>query len=73
MHLKPGDLHTLSAPQIPGVEPEAVLGICGKLQSLGLIATPQQHSSALRKGSYPTGGGFVLLERSQMFLRFVLK
>jgi len=64
-------IHTLSVPTLKDVPPDSVLGICGKLQSLGLIATPEQHAVALKRGSYPTGGGFVLLDRAEAFLKFI--
>jgi len=71
LHLPADALHTLIVPDVQGVQPESVLGICGKLQSLGLIATAQQHAVALRQGSYPSGGGFVPLDRGRSFLEFI--
>ena len=64
--------HSLAMPNVSGLTPNSVLSICGKLQSLGLVATPQQHATALGQFSYPPGGGFVPLDRAQMFLRFIL-
>jgi hypothetical protein len=63
--------HTLSVPKITGMKPDLVLSICGKLQSLGLIAAPEQHAKALSLASYPSGGGFVMLDRAKTFLRFI--
>jgi RIO-like serine/threonine protein kinase len=70
-HLPAQAMHTLAMPAIRGIPGESVLGICGKLQSLGLIANPEQHAKALRNGSYPEGGGFVPLERAEAFLRAI--
>jgi hypothetical protein len=70
-HLPSIALHTLPVPDVQGVAPATVLGICGKLQSLGLIATAEQHSRALKLGSYPSGGGFLLLDRAEAFLMFI--
>jgi hypothetical protein len=70
-HLPPHATHSLAVPVVPGVTPDSVLGICGKLQSLGLIATAEQHAKALKRGAYPRGGGFVPLERAEVFLRFI--
>jgi len=64
-------LHTLPVPEVPGFTADSVLGICGKLQSLGLIAGAEQHARALKQASYPTGGGFVLLDRAEAFLQFI--
>ena len=64
-------VHTLVMPEVPGLTPDFVLGICGKLQSLGLIATAEQRAIATTQGSYPGGGGFVLLNRADAFLRFI--
>ena len=70
-HLPAEAVHTLTVPDVPGVAADSVLGICGKLQSLGLISTAEQHAIALKLGSYPTGGGFVLLDRAEVFLKFI--
>ncbi len=70
-HLPADAIHTLTVPDTQGVTPDAVLGICGKLQSLGLIATAQQHATALKLSSYPSGGGFVPLDRAEAFLKFI--
>jgi hypothetical protein len=70
-HLAAHAVHTLTMPEITGIAGESVLGICGKLQSLGLIADPDRRAKSLREGSYPTGGGFVPLERAEAFLRAV--
>jgi hypothetical protein len=70
-HLPPHATHSLVVPVVPGVPPDSVLGICGKLQSLGLIATVEQHAKALKRGAYPPGGGFVPLDRAETFLRFI--
>lgn len=64
-------VHSLVMPDVPGLTPDSVLGICGKLQSLGLIATAEQRSKASIQGSYPVGGGFVLLDRADAFLTFI--
>lgn len=70
-HLAADALHILAVPDVPGVKPDSVLGICGKLQSLGLISTAQQHAIALKLSSYPSGGGFILLDRAEAFLGFI--
>lgn len=70
-HLPAHAVHTLMVPDLQTVAPDSVLGICGKLQSLGLIATAQQHAMALKQSSYPSGGGFVLLDRAEAFLKFI--
>jgi len=71
-HRLPADaVHNLMIPNVPGLTSDSVLGICAKLQSLGLIATPEQHAIAISHGSYPTGGGFVPLERADAFLKFI--
>ena len=67
----PGAQYSLTMPQVPDFTPDSVLGICGKLQSLGLIATAEQHAIAATHGGYPRGGGFVLLDRADAFLKFV--
>jgi hypothetical protein len=56
---------------VPGLSAEIVLSICGKLLSLGLIADPEQRAVSLGLGSYPRGGGYMLLERGQRFLKFI--
>jgi hypothetical protein len=61
----------LTMPKVPGLTADSVLGICGKLQSLGLVATAEQHATATTHGSYPRGGGFVLLDRAEAFLKFI--
>jgi hypothetical protein len=69
--LPPDAPHSLMMPEVPGFTPDSVLGICGKLQSLGLIATAEQHAIAATPGSYPRGGGFVPLDRADAFLKFI--
>jgi len=61
----------LGIPALQGISPNIVLSICGKLQSLGLITTPQRRAAALNETTIPRGGGFVMLERGAAFLRFV--
>jgi hypothetical protein len=56
---------------VPGLSPEVVLSICGKLLSLGLIADPEQRAVSLGLGSYPRGGGYMFLESGQRFLKFI--
>jgi len=68
--LRASGVHSLIMPEVPGLTPDSVLGICGKLQSLGLIATAEQRAIATTHGSYPQGGGFVLLDRADAFLKF---
>ena len=65
------EMHTLPMPDIGVVPPDSVLGICGKLQSLGLIATPEQRAKSLKQFGFPSGGGFVLLDRAEVFLKFI--
>jgi hypothetical protein len=60
---------TLAA--VEGLGQEKVLGICGKLLSLGLIAEPEQRAVALGLGSYPRGGGYIVLSRGVGFLEFI--
>jgi hypothetical protein len=61
----------LNLPSIEGITPDSVLSICGKLQSVGLIAVPEQRAKTLRVGTYPSGGGFMPLERAEKFLNFI--
>jgi len=61
----------LGFPTVAGLSPESALSICGKLLSLGLISPPQQRAMSVGPNSYPSGGGYFLLERGQRFLRFV--
>jgi hypothetical protein len=63
--------HILTMPGIDGVERNAIVSICGKLQSLGLIATPERHAAVMGEFGWPPGGGFVPLVRGQTFLKFV--
>lgn len=71
-HLPAHEMHTLPMPDIEGVPPDSVLGICGKLQSLGLIATAEQRAKALKQFfSFPSGGGFILLDPAEAFLKFI--
>ncbi len=65
--------YNLLIPEVRGITSDAVLGICGKLQSLGLIATAQQRATALKQLHYPPGGGFALLSRAEAFLKFVTR
>jgi hypothetical protein len=62
---------SLALASVPGLLPEVVLSICGKLLSQGLISDPQQRATSLGVSSYPRGGGFMLLERGQRFLKFL--
>jgi hypothetical protein len=71
LHLPAHAMHTLTVPDVHGFIGDSVVSICGKLQSMGLIATAEQHAIALRKGGYPSGGGFVPLERGEVFLKFI--
>ena len=70
-HLPAHAMHVVTMPEVKGIPGGSVLGICGKLQSLGLIVNPEVRAKALREGSYPTGGGFVPLERAEVFLRAI--
>jgi hypothetical protein len=70
-HLPAGAIHKIEMPEVAGIPGESVLGTCGKLQSLGLIANPEQRARALSQFTYPTGGGFVPLQRAQAFLRAI--
>jgi hypothetical protein len=63
--------HGIHMPRVEGVAGESVLGICGKLQSLGLIASPELRAKALSEFTYPTGGGFVPLKRAGEFVRAI--
>lgn len=69
--LPAGAPQNLMMPEVQGFTPDSVLGICGKLQSLGLIATAEQHAITATHGGYPRGGGFVLLDRADAFLKFI--
>jgi len=70
-HLPAHAMHVVTMPEVKGIPGGSVLGICGKLQSLGLIVNPEVRAKALREGSYPTGGGFVPLKRAEVFLRAI--
>lgn len=63
----------LKAPMVPQLPKEQVLSHFGKLQGLGLIIRAEDHSQQLGSGSYPTGGGFFVLERGKAFLRAIAK
>jgi hypothetical protein len=62
---------SLPLSSIHGVSAEVVLSICGKLLGCGLIVDPEQRAVSLGLGSYPRGGGYMVLKRGQRFLKFI--
>ena len=62
---------SLKVPNVEGMHGKRVLGICGKLQSMGLIADSQQHALERGGAAYPTAGGYWLFGRADRFLVFM--
>jgi hypothetical protein len=55
----------------PGCRAECRLGNLRKASAPRLIAAAEQHAKALKQNTNPSGGGFILLDRAEVFLRLI--